>query len=63
MDDIAIATKDLSLSLHEAAVSDVLQVAKDNSLFFKLSKSVFHAPAIDYLCKEVPPYARLGPMW
>ena len=40
MDDIAIATKDFSLPLHEAAVSDVLQVAKDNSLFFKLSKSV-----------------------
>ena len=49
MDDIAIATKELSLSLHEAAVSDVLQVAKDNSLFFKLSKSVFHALVIDYL--------------
>ena len=49
MDDITIATKDLSLSLHEVAVSDVLQVAKDNSLFFKLSKSVFHASAIDYL--------------
>ena len=49
MDDIAIATKGLSLPLHEAAVSDVLQVAKDNSLFFKLSKSVFHASAIDYL--------------
>ena len=49
MDDITIATKELSLPLHEAAVSDVLQVAKDNSLFFKLSKSVFHASAIDYL--------------
>ena len=49
MDNITIATKDLSLPLHEAAVSDVLQVAKDNSLFFKLSKSVFHASAIDYL--------------
>ena len=49
MNDIAITTKDLSLPLHEAAVSDVLQVAKDNSLFFKLSKSVFHASAIDYL--------------
>ena len=49
MDDIAIATKRLSLSLHEAAVSDILQLAKDNSLFFKLSKSVFHALAIDYL--------------
>ena len=30
-------------------MSDVLQVAKDNSLFFKLSKSVFHASAVDYL--------------
>ena len=49
MDDIVIATKDFSLPLHEAVVSDVLQVAKDNSLFFKLSKSVFHASAIDYL--------------
>ena len=49
MDDIAIATKDLSLPLHEAVVSDVLQVAKDNSLFVKLSKSIFHALAIDYL--------------
>ena len=49
MDDIAIATKDLSLSLHEATVSDILQVAKNNSLFFKLSKSAFHALAVDYL--------------
>ena len=49
MDDIVIATKSFSLPLHEAAVSDVLQVAKDNSLFFKLSKSTFHASAIDYL--------------
>ena len=49
MDNIAIATKNLSLSLHEVAVSDVLQVAKDNSLFFKLSKSIFHTSAIDYL--------------
>ena len=49
MDDIAIATKSLSLTLHEVAVSDMLQVAKDNSLFFKLSKSIFHASAIDYL--------------
>ena len=49
MDDIGIATKDLSLPLHEAAVSDVLQVAQDNSLFFKLLKSIFHASAIDYL--------------
>ena len=49
MDDIAIATKNLSLPLHEVAVSDVLQVAMDNSLFFKVSKSVFHASAVNYL--------------
>ena len=49
MDDIAIATKDLSLPLHDAAVSDVLEVARENSLFFKLSKSIFHTLAIDYL--------------
>ena len=49
MDDVMVATKDLSLLLHKVAVSDILQVAKDNSLFFKLSKSVFHTPAINYL--------------
>ena len=49
MDDIAIATCILSLDAHVAAVTDVLTVARDNSLFFKLSKSIFHAPAIDYL--------------
>ena len=49
MNDIAIATKNPSLSFHKAAMSDMLQVAKDNSLFFKLSKSVFHALAINYL--------------
>ena len=49
MDDIAIATKHPSLDSHCAAVHDVLQVAKDNSLFFKLPKCIFHAPSIDYL--------------
>ena len=49
MDNITIATKNHSLLPHEAAVSDVLWVAKNNSLFFKLSKSIFHAPTIDYL--------------
>ena len=49
MDDIAIATKSPSLSLHTDAVSDVLRVAQENSLFFKLSKRIFHAPEIDYL--------------
>ena len=49
MDDITIAIKDFSLLLHEAAVPDILRVTKENSLFFKLSKSTFHALAIDYL--------------
>jgi hypothetical protein len=54
MDDITIATK-VSLSpsqshaAHVAAVSDVLQVALDHDLYFKLEKCVFHAPSIDYL--------------
>jgi hypothetical protein len=49
MDDIAVATKNMSLQGHIEAVSDVLQVAQDHSLFFKLSKCLFHAPSIDYL--------------
>ena len=49
MDDIAITTKHPSLDSHRVAVRDVLQVAKDNSLFFKLPKCIFHAPSIDYL--------------
>jgi hypothetical protein len=49
MDDIAVATKTTSLQGHVEAVSDVLQVAKDHSLFFKLSKCSFHTPSIDYL--------------
>ena len=49
MDDIAIATKSPSLSLHTDAVSNVLRVAQENLLFFKLAKSIFHAPEIDYL--------------
>src|SRR6202020_2692519 len=49
MDDIAIATRTPSLEAHIAAVKDVLTVARDNSLFFKLSKCIFHAPSIDYL--------------
>jgi hypothetical protein len=49
MDDIAVATKNMSLPSHIEAVSDVLQVAKDHSLFFKLSKCSFHVPSIDYL--------------
>src|ERR1700761_8920509 len=49
MDDIAIATKTPSLTAHHDAVRDVLLVAKEHSLFFKLSKCVFDAPSIDYL--------------
>ena len=54
MDDIAVATKltgspDEIKAAHVAAVSDVLQVASDNDLYFKLEKCVFHAPSIDYL--------------
>jgi hypothetical protein len=54
MDDIAIATK-VSLSpaqshvAHVAAVTDVLQVALENDLYFKPEKCVFHATSIDYL--------------
>jgi hypothetical protein len=49
MDNIAVATKNMSLRGHVDAVSDVLQVAKEHSLFFKLSKCSFHVPSIDYL--------------
>ena len=54
MDDIAIATKisgspDQIQAAHITAVSNVLQVASDNDLYFKLEKCVFHAPSIDYL--------------
>ena len=42
MDDIAIATRTPSLEAHIAVVTDVLTVACDNSLYFKLSKCVFH---------------------
>jgi hypothetical protein len=54
MDDITIATK-VSLSpsqshaAHVAAVSDILQVALNHDLYFKLEKCVFHATSIDYL--------------
>ena len=49
MDDIVITTKHPSIDSHRDAVRDVLQVANDNSLFFKLSKCIFHAPSINYL--------------
>ena len=59
MDDIAIATKlagstNEIRAAHVAAVADVLQVASNNDLYFKLEKCVFHAPSIDYLGVVLP---------
>jgi hypothetical protein len=48
MDDIAIATKG-TLQDHIDAVCDVLRVAEQHDLYFKLSKCTFHASSIDYL--------------
>src|SRR6201996_3544336 len=48
MDDIAIATRTNNAD-HTTAVSDVLQLAADHDLYFKLEKCIFHAPRIDYL--------------
>ena len=48
MDDIAIATSTNEAD-HAEAVKDVLQVAEDHNLYFKLEKCMFHAPHIDYL--------------
>ena len=49
MDDIGIATKVPSLQAHIDAVSDVLQVAQDHSLYFKPEKCTFHIPSMEYL--------------
>ena len=49
MDDIGIATKVPSLRAHIDAVSDVLQVAQEHSLYFKPEKCLFHAPSMEYL--------------
>ena len=54
MDDIAIATKVSGTpeevhTAHVNAISNVLVVAQDNELYFKLEKCIFHAPSIDYL--------------
>ena len=54
MDDITIATKvsgtpDEVRAAHVQAMFNVLAVARDNNLYFKLEKCVFHAPSIDYL--------------
>jgi hypothetical protein len=48
MDDIAIATTG-TIQDHIDAVRDVLHVAEQNDLYFKLSKCTFHASSIDYL--------------
>jgi hypothetical protein len=54
MDNIAIGTMgglplDYPIHEHTLAMSDVLQVALDNELYFKPKKCTFHAPQIDYL--------------
>src|SRR6201996_7962176 len=49
MDDIAIVTKTPLLAAHTNAVRDILHVAKEQSLYFKLSKCTFHATSIDSL--------------
>jgi hypothetical protein len=48
MDDIAIATTG-TLQDHIDAVRDVLCIAEQNDLYFKLSKCTFHTSSIDYL--------------
>jgi hypothetical protein len=48
MDDIAIATTG-TLQDHIDTVRNILRVAEQNDLYFKLSKCTFHASSIDYL--------------
>jgi hypothetical protein len=48
MDDITIATSG-TLQDHIDAVRNVLHVAEQHDLYFKLSKCTFHASSIDYL--------------
>jgi hypothetical protein len=48
MDDIAIATSG-TLQDHIDAVCNVLRVAEQHDLYFKLSKCTFHTSSIDYL--------------
>ena len=43
MDDIGVATT-TSEADHTAAITDILQLAEDNDLYFKLSKCTFHSP-------------------
>ena len=49
MDDIGIATKIPSLSTHVNAVSDMLWVAQEHSLYFKPEKCIFYATSMEYL--------------
>ena len=53
MDDIAIATKivnkDDTYKAHVAAVTDILEMAQEHDLYFKLKKCIFHTESIDYL--------------
>ena len=49
MDDIGIATKVPSLQAHIDAVSNVLQVAQEHSLYVKPEKCIFHALSMEYL--------------
>ena len=48
MDDIAITTQTTDQD-HTVAVHDVLAVAAEHDLYFKLEKCLFHVPSIDYL--------------
>ena len=48
MDDIAIATQTNDHD-HTAAVLDILALAQEHDLYFKLEKCLFHVPSIDCL--------------
>ena len=48
MNDIAIATWTNDCD-HTATVHDVLALALEHDLYFKLEKCLFHVPSIDYL--------------
>jgi len=48
MDDVGITTR-TDMARHIAAVKDVLRIAKEHDLYFKLEKCTFHAPSMDYL--------------
>ena len=48
MDEIAITTQTTDQD-HTVAVRDVLAVATEHDLYFKLDKCLVHVPSIDYL--------------